>query len=141
MKIYLIDEILYLIGIALTKISILCFYLRVFPRRAVRISIYVTIALNVAYIFVFVFITLFQCSPVKGAWLRWDKTHADRFECRNINAQGWAAAAANMALDILVMALPLKELWELNLSWRRKAFVMCMFCLGILYSPFTLISG
>jgi hypothetical protein len=38
-----------------------------------------------------------------------------------------------MALDIMVMALPIKELYGLNLSWRRKVFVMCMFSLGILY--------
>lgn len=31
------------------------------------------------------------------------------------------------------MALPLKELYGLNLSARKKAYVMCMFCLGILY--------
>jgi hypothetical protein len=38
-----------------------------------------------------------------------------------------------MVLDIMVMALPIKELYGLNLSWRRKIFVMCMFSLGILY--------
>ncbi|KAL4964242.1 uncharacterized protein BDV14DRAFT_209399 [Aspergillus stella-maris] len=127
--IYFIDECLYLAAVALTKISILCFYLRVFPRRAFRISVYVVMAMNVAYIFIFDFITIFQCSPLEGAWYRWEQT--GEYKCRNINSQGWAAAVVNMALDIIVMALPLRELWNLNLSWRKKAFVMCMFSLGI----------
>ncbi|KAL2817614.1 hypothetical protein BJX63DRAFT_419555 [Aspergillus granulosus] len=127
--IYFFDECLYLTGIALTKISILCFYLRVFPRREFRILVYVAIGLNVIYIVVFDLISIFQCGPVQGAWLRWDET--GDFKCNNINAQGWSAAAVNMALDIMVMALPLKELYALNLSWRKKAFVICMFSLGL----------
>lgn len=38
-----------------------------------------------------------------------------------------------MLFDIIVMALPLRQLWNLNLSLRKKAYVMCMFSLGILY--------
>ncbi|CEN59242.1 hypothetical protein ASPCAL01694 [Aspergillus calidoustus] len=127
--IYFFDECLYLTGIALTKISILCFYLRVFPRREFRILVYIAIGINVAYIIVFDLISIFQCSPVQGAWHRWDET--GDYKCNNINAQGWSSAAVNMALDIMVMALPIKELYGLNLSWRRKVFVMCMFSLGI----------
>ncbi|KAL2870903.1 uncharacterized protein BJX67DRAFT_389799 [Aspergillus lucknowensis] len=127
--IYFFDECLYLTGIALTKISILCFYLRVFPRREFRIAVYAAIGVNIAYIIVFVLISVFQCRPVHGAWHRWDEEH--EFQCNNINAQGWASAAINMILDIFVMALPLRELYHLNLSWRKKAFVMCMFSLGL----------
>ncbi|KAL2846401.1 hypothetical protein BJY01DRAFT_234642 [Aspergillus pseudoustus] len=127
--IYFFDECLYLTGIALTKISILCFYLRVFPRREFRRLVFIAIGLNVAYIIVFDLISIFQCRPIQGAWLRWDQS--GDFKCNNINAQGWSAAAVNMALDIMVMALPLKELYGLNLSWRKKAFVICMFSLGI----------
>ncbi|KAJ0415818.1 GMC oxidoreductase [Aspergillus carlsbadensis] len=127
--IYFFDECLYLTGIALTKISILCFYLRVFPRREFRRLVYIAIGINVAYIIVFDLISIFQCRPVQGAWYRWDET--GDYKCNNINAQGWSSAAFNMALDIMVMALPLKELYGLNLSWRKKAFVICMFSLGI----------
>ncbi|KAL4931459.1 uncharacterized protein BDV17DRAFT_297185 [Aspergillus undulatus] len=127
--IYFVDEVLYLAACALTKISILCFYLRVFPRREFRNLVYVAIGLNVAYIIVFDSITIFQCIPLEGAWYRWEMT--GEYQCRNINAQGWAAAIVNMILDIFVMALPLKELYRLNLSWRKKSFVMSMFSLGI----------
>jgi hypothetical protein len=122
--------LLYLTAVGMTKISILCFYLRVFPRREIRRLIYVAIGLNVCYILVFNIITIFQCNPVQGAWLRWDAEH--NFKCNNVNGQVWCSAIFNIILDVMVMALPLRELWMLNLSWRKKAFVMCMFSLGIL---------
>lgn len=91
---------------------------------------YFIIGLNLSYLVVFVLISVFQCRPLPGAWLHWDGE--GDYQCNNINAQGWAAAIINMVLDIIVMALPLRQLYHLNLSGRKKAFVMCMFGLGIL---------
>jgi hypothetical protein len=91
---------------------------------------YVVIGLNAGYLIAFVLISVFQCRPIKGAWLRWDGE--GHYSCNNINAQGWSAAAINMILDLTVMALPLRELYRLNLSLRKKLFVMSMFSLGIL---------
>ena len=130
-QIYMIDEVLYLSILPMTKISILCFYLRVFPKKEIRMATYVVMALCVGYLISFVLISVFQCDPINGAYLRWDGEH--NFKCNNINAQGWAAAIANMILDIVVMALPLRELYNLNLSLRKKLGVLCMFSLGILY--------
>lgn len=129
----MIDECLYLSILPLTKISILCFYLRVFPKKSFRIATYVVIALNVGYLISFVLISVFQCNPINGAYLRWDGEHD--YQCNNINAQGWAAAIVNMILDITVMSLPLRELYNLNLSLRKKLGLLCMFSLGVLYGP------
>lgn len=101
-----------------------------FPARPFRITTYVVIGLNAGYLIVFVLISVFQCRPIKGAWLHWDGE--GHYSCNNINAQGWSAAAINMVLDLIVMALPLRELYRLNLSLRKKLFVMSMFSLGVL---------
>ena len=130
-QIYLIDECLYLSILPLTKISILCFYLRVFPKKSFRIMTFIVIGLNVAYLITFVLISVFQCKPLRGAYLHWDGEH--EYKCNNINAQGWAAAAFNMVLDIIVMIMPLKELYGLNLSLKKKIGLLLMFSLGILY--------
>ncbi|CAI7663970.1 unnamed protein product [Penicillium glandicola] len=113
----------------MTKISICCFYLRIFPDRQFRTVTYIAIAFNVAYLITFVLISVFQCRPLPGAWLRWDGE--ENFQCNNINAQGWASAVVNMVLDITIMALPLKQLYHLNLSMKKKLYVICMFSLGI----------
>lgn len=114
----------------MTKISILFFYLRIFPKKSFRIATYVVMALNVGYLISFVLISVFQCRPLDAAWLRWDGEHPAK--CNNINAQGWAAAALNMVLDLLTMSLPLRELSKLSMSLRKKAQVMLMFCVGFL---------
>ncbi|KAK9636714.1 hypothetical protein HCH54_010000 [Aspergillus fumigatus] len=90
---------------------------------------YIVIGLNTGFLIAFVLISVFQCRPIKGAWLHWDGE--GHYSCNNINAQGWSAAAINMVLDLIVMALPLRELYRLNLSLRKKLFVMSMFSLGI----------
>ncbi|KAL1987280.1 hypothetical protein VTN96DRAFT_4308 [Rasamsonia emersonii] len=126
--IYFFDESIYLSILPLTKISILFFYLRIFPKKSFRIATYVVMALNVGYLISFVLISVFQCRPLDAAWLRWDGEHPAK--CNNINAQGWAAAALNMVLDLLTMSLPLRELSKLSMSLRKKAQVMLMFCVG-----------
>jgi hypothetical protein len=113
----------------MTKISILFFYLRIFPKRHIRIAVYVVMALNVAYMIACVLVTVFQCTPIEGAWRHWD---SHEYKCRNINAQAWAAAAGNLVLDLMTMTLPLRELYGLNLSLRKKISVMGMFSLGSL---------
>ncbi|KAJ5548958.1 hypothetical protein N7513_006192 [Penicillium frequentans] len=128
-QIYFWDELIYLSILPMTKISICCFYLRIFPDRQFRNVTYFVIGLNVAYLIAFVLISVFQCWPLPYAWLHWDGE--GNYKCNHINAQGWSAAAINMILDILVMALPLRQLYHLNLSTRKKVYVMCMFGLGL----------
>ncbi|XHG06240.1 hypothetical protein AWENTII_009445 [Aspergillus wentii] len=128
-KIYFWDELLYLSILPMTKISICCFYLRIFPARNFRTLTYIVIGLNIAYLLAFVLISVFQCRPIQGAWLRWDGE--GNYKCNHINAQGWASAIINMVLDLIVMILPLKQLYNLNLSIKKKTFVMCMFSFGI----------
>ncbi|GKT48189.1 uncharacterized protein ColSpa_08370 [Colletotrichum spaethianum] len=130
------DELLYLGALPVTKISILLFYLRIFPKRDIRISCWVLIGLNVAYIIVFELISIFQCIPIEGAWRAWDGEF--KAKCNNINIQGWAAAIANILLDLATLILPLRELYNLSLSTKKKVMVMMMFCVGFLYASTSL---
>jgi hypothetical protein len=135
-QIYFFDESIYICIVALTKISILCFYLRIFPKKSFRIAVYVVIALTTMYLIAFIIVSVLQCRPVNLAWLQWDGEHPGT--CNNVNAQAWASAAINMFLDVLTMTLPLGELNKLSLSLRKKIMVMFMFCLGFLYVSFDL---
>ncbi|KAG6359894.1 hypothetical protein INS49_010947 [Diaporthe citri] len=125
---YFWDELVYLAVLPVTKISILLFYLKIFPKREVKIAIWVLVGFNIAYLIVFEVISIFQCRPIAGAWLAWDKT----FEatCNDINMQGWMAAALNLVLDLSVIILPLPELAGLSLSLRKKIQILSMFCVG-----------
>ncbi|ORX93766.1 hypothetical protein BCR34DRAFT_608475 [Clohesyomyces aquaticus] len=106
--IYYFDECFYLSSIALTKISILLFYLRIFPERR--------------------FLTALQCLPVHLAWERWDGEHTGK--CINLNAEGWTSAAFNIIFDLVVICLPMREMSKLAMSRRKKAGIMLMFLGG-----------
>jgi hypothetical protein len=114
----------------MTKVSILCFYLRIFPGRRFRRIVYVTIAGNILYGIAFILLSILQCIPVQAAWTRWDGTVQAR--CIDANALGWACAVINITFDIIILILPLPALAKLAMSWERKVHVFLMFGLGAL---------
>ncbi|KAI1033840.1 hypothetical protein LB503_010996 [Fusarium chuoi] len=124
------DELLYLGALPVTKISILLFYLKVFPGKRIRMACWIFIGLNVAYFITFELISIFQCRPIEGAWRAWDKEF--KAKCNNINLQGWFAAILNIILDVGTMVIPLKELYGLSMSLKKKIQLMLMFSVGIL---------
>ncbi|EKG09298.1 integral membrane protein, putative, partial [Macrophomina phaseolina MS6] len=129
--VYYIDEPLYLASTALTKISILYFYLRIFPNESFRRATATLIACCIAYFIVFATVSVFQCRPISAAWKHWDGEHSG--ECNNVNAQGWACAVANIILDISIIMLPLPQLAKLKMSVGKKARLFAIFSVGLLY--------
>jgi|SRR5690242_11620924 len=129
-KIYYFMELFYVTSIATTKISILLFYLRIFPRAELRKAIWITIVVCFLYIVSFLTATALQCIPISIAWKKWDGEH--RGQCINLNADAWSAAAINIVLDLVVIVLPLNELKKLVMSRRHKFGVMVMFLGGFL---------
>lgn len=123
------SEWIFVVLQATIKISILLFYLRIFPDKRFKRWVFGIIGLNVAFCIAFVLPLVFQCDPVPGAWLRWDGTFTGT--CLNLNAIGWSGAAANVALDIAVLLLPVPNLLKLNVNWRKKVAIMSMFLVGI----------
>ncbi|KAI0014496.1 hypothetical protein F4779DRAFT_612785 [Xylariaceae sp. FL0662B] len=128
-QLYYWDEMIYLTALALTKISVLFFYLKVFPRRSFRICVWVLIAINVVWALSYDFLLIFQCNPIPGAWKHWDGEFEAK--CININILGWSAAAINIALDIAIIFLPLPELFSLSMSTKKKVQIMAMFAVGL----------
>lgn len=127
-QIFYFTELLYLAAIGLTKISILLFYLRIFPDWKLRRAIHAMIGICGLYSVVFVTATALQCIPVSMAWKKWDGEHKGK--CIDLNADGWASASLNIILDLIVIALPMKQLTVLNMSWQRKLGVIVMFLGG-----------
>ncbi|KAI1346871.1 hypothetical protein F5Y01DRAFT_296904 [Xylaria sp. FL0043] len=121
-------EILYQTGLPITRISILCFYLKIFPQKHIRWSSYALIAINAADFIAFVAATVFLCSPIYGAWTFWDGSFTGH--CNNLHLQSWIQAGVNIVLDLLVIILPLPSLMKLSTSKERKIRIIIMFALG-----------
>jgi hypothetical protein len=123
-------EILYFVEVSMLKLSLLLFYIRIFPGRSVRNLLWGTFTGSAIFGAAFVFVAIFQCTPVKYYWQKWDGEHQGT--CLNINSIAWSNAAISIAIDIWVLAIPLWQLKSLNLDWRRKIGVGMMFCVGAL---------
>ncbi|KAK2616620.1 hypothetical protein QQS21_000443 [Conoideocrella luteorostrata] len=127
-RFFYILEIIYFIEVALSKITILLFYIRIFPTTEVRRVLWGTVAFTVLFGMAFTFSAVFQCAPIAYYWLKWDGTHQGH--CVDINAIAWSNAAISIVLDAWMLAIPLWQLRTLNLDWRKKVGVGLMFSVG-----------
>ncbi len=132
-RFFFASEILYFTEVSLLKLSLLLFYLRVFPGPSVRRLLWATVAVDVAIGVVFVLLAVFQCWPIDFFWTRWDGQH--RGKCLDNNAVAWANAGISIALDIWMLAVPMHQLRGLKLHWKKKVGVGMMFSVGAWYVP------
>ncbi|KAF1937174.1 hypothetical protein EJ02DRAFT_386148 [Clathrospora elynae] len=121
-------EAMYFLQIATLKLTLLFFFLRIFPKPLIRKLLWATIAFTTAWATSFVIAGIFQCQPISYYWTSWDKERPGK--CMNINALAWSNAIINVVLDMWMLALPLYEVFQLQMSTRKKLSVAVMFCVG-----------
>lgn len=116
-----------------TKVSILLLYLRIFPSHIVspwfRLSVLILIALMFAYGISMWFAIVFTCTPIDYAWHNWKGE--GNGTCIDTLALIYSCAALNIVLDLLVFALPIPQVWQLQLNKRAKVGVCATFLVGL----------
>lgn len=128
-SIYLL-ELLYFVEIALIKMTLLLFFLRIFPKRRMKRLIKGTIWFNALGGIAFFLVGVFPCRPISHFWTRFGGGTIGT--CVNLNALAWIHAGYSIFLDIWMLALPLLEVFKLQLSWRKRLGVALMFFVGTL---------
>lgn len=126
-----IDEFLYIATLSATKISILLLYLRIFPSTVshrFRIAIFALIGVVACYFIILEFLILFSCNPISYFWHQWDGEHQGH--CFNTNAQIFAGAAVNIALDIVVLVLPIPKIMKIDVSYKKRIGIVLTFFVG-----------
>ncbi|KAF2026135.1 hypothetical protein EK21DRAFT_74877 [Setomelanomma holmii] len=129
-------EVLYFLQAALIKLSLLAFLLRIFPKPSTRRILWATVAFTIAWGLAFILVGIFQCRPISFFWTSWD--HEGPGTCMNTNLLNWTNAIIGIAIDIWMLALPLYEVFRIQLSWRKKFSVAVMFFVGTFV---TVVSG
>ncbi|CVK87955.1 uncharacterized protein FMAN_05259 [Fusarium mangiferae] len=125
-----IVHIHYIIGVALAKISILFFYMRIFPDYKFTILVWVTMAFIGVSSITLITLTftvgraVTLCLNVKEDFL----FTADKYFSLNVIILVYCAL--NCVLDIWLLALPMPQLYGMGLKRRKKIRVMAMFSLG-----------
>lgn len=122
-----IAENVYVVILGLVKVSILTFYLGVFPHTWFRRTTWGAIIFIGISTATLSFLTIFQCKPVAYFWNK--DLHGT---CININALAYANSAMSIVQDILIVVLPIPVLIKLQLGRKKKLAVLFMFAVGSL---------
>ncbi|KAH6719479.1 integral membrane protein [Leptodontidium sp. MPI-SDFR-AT-0119] len=123
---FYIGENIYVAVLGLVKISILTFYLRIFQLQIpFRIAVYTTIVFIVLGSASISFSTIFQCRPIAYFW---DKDLHGK--CLDVNALAYANSGLSIVQDFLIIGLPIRVVWNMNLDRKKKWSVAFMFALG-----------
>jgi hypothetical protein len=125
---FYLDQIFYKFTINLTKLSILCLYLRIFTQPWFRRTCWVSVFTILGYALASIIATVFQCSPVQTVW---DKSRYPEGTCINITAFWYANAIYNIVTDIIILLSVPGVVWQLRLPVRQRLGLTMVFGLGI----------
>jgi hypothetical protein len=130
-------ELTYLASTSLIKISILCFYRRLASGSISRTFVYWvwgSIAFVIAYFVAFGFAVIFTCSPVQGYWRMLDISWRlqNKLQCHNEGATIVAVVVVSTVQDLVICALPIFLVWNLQIPRRQKAALIAIFAMGLL---------
>jgi hypothetical protein len=128
LRFFYIMASLYFTQLTLLKLTLIFFYIRVFPAAPVQRLLWGTVAFVVAWGFAFVIVAIFQCQPIHYFWNKWDSMH--KGHCLDINAITASNAGISIALDLWILGIPLWQLWGLKMHWKKKVGVAVMFMVG-----------
>ncbi|KAB8262999.1 hypothetical protein BDV32DRAFT_136089 [Aspergillus pseudonomiae] len=124
-KCFFANEISYTLLVPSIKISILLLYRRIFAVRKFRIASLITGGLVMSWCLA-VFITVFlQCRPIA---LNWDKTLEGT--CIDPKKFFFGNAISNLLIDVVILALPIPMVLQLQLRLSQKLTILSIFLLG-----------
>ncbi|KAF9869409.1 CFEM domain-containing protein [Colletotrichum karsti] len=132
LKLFYIDAPIYLLILGLTKISILCFYLRLFPYQRFCRLCYVVLAIVTTSTSLWVVLAIIQCRPISYNWEGWKGDFPGPVHCVNLNVLSWTTSAFSIALDTIILIMPMPLIIRVKSTPRRKFAIISMFSLGII---------
>lgn len=129
---------------ALTQLSFLAIYLRVFPNNTFHGIARGLLILSACFGISNIFVMIFQCTPVPFFWFGWAGEY--KGSCIDLNTYSWYKAAMQIAMDLAIISLPIQPLTGLSLGKGKTLQIILMFCTvffwGLLLdSQFILLAG
>ncbi|RDA94343.1 hypothetical protein CP533_3804 [Ophiocordyceps camponoti-saundersi (nom. inval.)] len=133
-RLFFITEVIYFVSVVVIKLSVLFFYLRIFPDRRVRYLLWGTLLFTCLFGGAFILLAVFRCRPVDYNWLQWETRRRGEGvgRCLDADAIARSNAIVNILLDVWMLVIPVWQLKDLSLDWKRKAGVGAMFAVGTL---------
>ncbi|KAI9794885.1 MAG: hypothetical protein M1816_003014 [Peltula sp. TS41687] len=132
LKLFVAAPILWVIATCFVKLSILFFYVDIFPRPGFRMAVYVVMAFVLALFGVVMLESFLLCRPFAFTW---NKAMAGT--CGSAQKAYLAVAVLNLAIDISIVCLPMHVLWSLRMPFRKKLAVSGILGLGLIVCVIT----
>lgn len=127
---FYVQQTLYVFLSAAIKLTLLLFYLSIFPGSITRRLLWLTVVGTIVYGLTFILFAALQCTPIDFYWVQY-KSDIDG-HCLNLNLLGWINGAISVAIDVWMIGIPLFQLRKLELHWKKKIGVGIMFLTGAL---------
>lgn len=121
----------YVVVQVLLKVSILLFYLRVFPVPWIQVLTWILITFTLLHGVAFFFAIFFQCAPVSVLWNARVQGH-----CIQLETIIFPGAIFSIIEDLAILLLPIPCLSKLNVGRGKKISLFGMFSVGIMYVVF-----
>lgn len=130
-KFLMVNNIAYAFGQVTVKISLCLLYRHLFTSTKLHMLIDLTIIYSVLWGIAFIGVAIGSCRPIHAFW---DFTLQTLPTTYCINNRAWylGQAIPNILTDILVLCMPIKQIWGLRLDRKSKSALVLIFALGIL---------
>lgn len=110
------EEFIYVYAVMFPKLSILCFYWRVFPLPSYRYAVY---AIQSVVVLTCVTATAANAALCKPAAYHWNR-HIPGGHCGSFTLFYRIISAPNLITDVSMLVLPLCGIWQLRIKIRNK---------------------
>lgn len=118
-------EILCTFSLVATKISILLLYHSIFPSRQFALVTNIVGACVLSWGIAVTPVSIFSCNPVRGFW-----DFAVPSTCINTRNFYMGSSVPIITMDVVVLSLPFKNIWDLQLLMRQTFDVSGLLLLG-----------
>jgi len=124
----MIAAIFYCAATGFCKVSVLVFYLRIFPSRSFHIAVWLIVFVAVGYEVGSVLANVFACTPIAKSW----DVAITGGSCMNRPVFYFANAGLGIFTDFATVLVPIPWLWKLQMPMRQKIAVGAILTMGCL---------
>jgi hypothetical protein len=125
-------RIAYIFAVSFTRLSIIAYYLRIFPPglSTLRRLCWVLLLLALLQFVEVVTVLIVFCRAISKLWT-WDYLSFSGSQCFSSSTYSYSAAIGDSILDCLIFALPIPYVWRLSKLRARQRFgLIVIFALG-----------
>ncbi|KAJ5248918.1 hypothetical protein N7468_000369 [Penicillium chermesinum] len=133
-KTLIVYQILYYDAMVCTKISYLFFYLRIFVSKEFRLATWICMMCAAAYWLGAILQVFLLCQPFEKNWNPTKPGH-----CANQNIAFSTIGAFNLLTDLMIVFLPVRFIWQLQMNLATKLALFSIFGLGLFIASITII--